>query len=260
MRQGTALVTGASSGIGAEIAEILAGRGYDLIVTARRKDRLEELARNMTSTHGVTVRTVVGDLSNPSSLGNIVSELTAERVDILVNNAGFGLHGRVAEADPERLSAMIELNVNALTRLTRAVLPGMLERRQGRILQIASVAAFQPGPLMAAYYASKAYVLSFSEALAVELEGSGVVVTTICPGPTVTEFHEVAGNTAAAYFSSKKIPNGRDLAEYSVKRLFRPSHVAIHSARYKFLVFVQRFLPRRFVARIVLSLQKSRGR
>ncbi|TVR51932.1 MAG: SDR family oxidoreductase [Spirochaetaceae bacterium] len=260
MRQGTALVTGASSGIGAEIAEILAGRGYDLIVTARRKDRLEELARSITNTHGVTVRTVVGDLSDSSSLGNTVSELTSERVDILVNNAGFGLHGRVAEADPERLSAMIELNVNALTRLTRAVLPGMIERRQGRILQIASVAAFQPGPLMAAYYASKAYVLSFSEALAVELEGSGVVVTTICPGPTVTEFHEVAGNTAAAYFSGKKIPNGRDLAAYSVERLFRASHVAIHGARYKFLVFVQRFLPRRFVARIVLSLQKSRGR
>lgn len=260
MRQGTALVTGASSGIGAEVAEILAGRGYDLIVTARRKARLEELARNITTTHGVTVRTVAADLSSPSSLGDVVSELTEERVDILVNNAGFGLHGSVAEANPERLSAMIELNVNALTRLTRAVLPGMIERRQGRILQIASVAAFQPGPLMATYYASKAYVLSFSEALAVELEGTGVVVTTVCPGPTVTEFHEVAGNTAAAYFSSKKIPGGRDLAEYSVERLFRRSHVAIHGARYKVLVFVQRFFPRRLVARVVYSLQKSRGR
>ena len=260
MGQGTAVVTGASSGIGAEIAEILAGRGYDLIVTARRNDRLERLAQEITKKHGVAVRTVAADLSDPTGLDDVVTELTTARVDILVNNAGFGLHGRFVDADPERLSAMIELNINALTRLTRGVLRGMIERREGRIMQIASVAAFQPGPLMATYYASKAFVLSFSEALAVELEGTGVVVTTVCPGPTITEFHEVAGNTAAAYFSGKKIPSGRDLAEYAVKRLFLPSHVAIHGARYKFLVFVQRFLPRRLVARAVLSLQKSRGR
>ncbi|HLN57107.1 MAG TPA: SDR family oxidoreductase, partial [Thermoanaerobaculia bacterium] len=192
---GNALVTGASSGIGKELARLIAADGYDLVLVARRQERLEELARELSVAHGVSARVIAADLADPDSPKRIVEELEAERiaVDVLVNNAGFGIYGRLWNSDITRQLEIIQVNVVALTDLTGRLLPGMVSRKRGRIVNVASTAAFQPGPYQAVYYATKAYVLSFSEAIAEELKGTGVTVTALCPGPTTTEFQEAAG-------------------------------------------------------------------
>ena len=187
---GTALITGASSGIGLELAKLFARDGYELVLVARRVERLEELGRELTQRHGVRCHTISVDLAQPDAAAEIVRRLegAGPAVDVLVNNAGFGVLGPLATTEPETAGRMIRVNIEALTQLTRALLPGMLARRRGRILNVASTAGFAPGPLMAVYYATKAYVISFSEALAEELRGTGVTVTVLCPGPTRTEF------------------------------------------------------------------------
>ena len=181
-----ALVTGASGGIGLELARLFAGDGHDLVLVARGGERLAVISRELEERYRVEVRAIPRDLSNPIAPLSLFDE--CGEVDFLVNNAGFGHRGSFADEDPAILSEMLQVNVAALTQLTRLFLPTMLERRTGRILNVASTAAFQPGPLMAVYYASKAYVLSFSEAIRDELNGSGVTVTTLCPGPTRTSF------------------------------------------------------------------------
>ena len=185
-----ALITGASAGLGVEFARQLSGQGYRLVLVARRKDRLDALAAELGQ-----ARAVACDLAEPGATARLMADVAAadETVSLLINNAGFGLTGRFASLDGARLRAMIDLNCGALTELAHAVLPDMLGRRKGAILNVASTAAFQPGPGMAVYFATKAFVLSFSEALHEELRGSGVVVTALCPGPTATEFGEVAG-------------------------------------------------------------------
>ncbi len=190
----TALVTGASAGIGRELARSFAAEKSNLVLVARRRDRLEDLAAELRKQHGVEVRVMAADLGRADAPQAIVDSLTREAVtpDVLVNNAGFGLLGPVAELDLDRQMEMIRVNVAALTHLTRLLLPGMIERHRGGILNVASTAGFQPGPFMAVYYATKAYVISFSEALADELAGTGVKVTCLCPGPTATEFAETA--------------------------------------------------------------------
>ena len=184
------LITGASAGLGVDFARQLAARGERLVLVARRKDRLEALAGELGNARGVAI-----DLGEPGAAGRLMADLAAhdETVACLVNNAGFGLAGRFAELDGPRQRAMIDLNCGTLTELAHAVLPGMIERKVGAILNVASTAAFQPGPGMAVYFATKAYVLSFSEALHEEVRGYGVSVTALCPGPTATEFGEVAG-------------------------------------------------------------------
>ena len=190
----TALVTGASAGIGRELARSFAADKSNLVLVARRRDRLEDLAAELRKQHGVEVRVMAADLGRADAPQAIVDSLTREAVtlDVLVNNAGFGLLGPVAELDLDRQMEMIQVNVAALTHLTRLLLPGMIERHRGGILNVALTAGFQPGPFMAVYYATKAYVISFSEALADELAGTGVTVTCLCPGPTATEFAETA--------------------------------------------------------------------
>lgn len=185
-----ALVTGASAGLGVEFARQLSKRGYRLLLAARRKARLEELAKELGN-----ARSIVIDLSKPNAAGKLMSDIEAngETVDLLVNNAGFGLIGKFAELDAKRLRQMIDLNVGTLTELCRAVAPGMIERNSGGIINVASTAAFQPGPKMAVYFATKAFVLSLTEALHEELKPHGLHVTCLCPGPTRTEFGEVAG-------------------------------------------------------------------
>ena len=185
-----ALVTGASAGLGVEFARQLSKRGYRLVLAARRKERLEELAKELGKARAVAI-----DLSKSNAVGKLMADLEAngETVDLLVNNAGFGLIGRFAELDSKRERQMIDLNVGALTELCRAVAPAMIERRSGAILNVASTAAFQPGPKMAVYFATKAFVLSLSEALHEELKPHGIKVSCLCPGPTRTEFGEVAG-------------------------------------------------------------------
>ena len=193
----TALITGASAGLGVEFARQLSKRGYRLVLAARRKERLEALARELGNTRPVTV-----DLSKTGASADLMAHLESagERVDLLINNAGFGLIGRFAGVDPKRLRQMIDLNVGTLTDLCRAVAPGMIERKSGGIINVASTAAFQPGPNMAVYFATKAYVLSFTEALHEELKPHGVKVSCLCPGPTRTEFGEVAGFSGSGAF------------------------------------------------------------
>jgi short-subunit dehydrogenase len=185
-----ALINGASAGLGVEFARQLSKRGHRLVLAARRKDRLDELVNELGNARAMAI-----DLSKANSAAKLLAELAAngETVELLVNNAGFGLIGRFAELDPKRERQMIDLNVATLTDLCRAVAPGMIERKSGAILNVASTAAFQPGPKMAVYFATKAFVLSLSEALHEELKPHGVKVSCLCPGPTRTEFGDVAG-------------------------------------------------------------------
>ena len=189
-----ALITGASAGLGVEFARQLSKRGHRLVLAARRKDRLETLAKELGNARAIAI-----DLSKSGSAAKLLADLEAagEQVEILVNNAGFGLIGRFAELDAKRERQMIDLNVGTLTDLCRAVAPPLIKRKSGGILNVASTAAFQPGPNMAVYFATKAYVLSFTEALHRELAGRGIKVTALCPGPVPTEFQERAGRDRA---------------------------------------------------------------
>jgi len=190
-----AVVTGASSGLGVDFAAELAKDGYDLVLVARTTPSLQAVADDLKAKHGTISHVLTHDLAKPgagASLAAAIADLGLEP-DVLINNAGFGDNDDFATADPTVLSEMTQLNVVTLTDLTRALLPGMLARRKGRIMLLASTASFQPGPHMAVYCATKAYVLSFGEAIAYELRGTGVTVTTVCPGATKTGFQKVAG-------------------------------------------------------------------
>ena len=186
----TALITGASAGLGVEFARQLSAKGYRLVLAARRKDRLEALAKALGN-----ARVVAIDLAEAGAAGKLLADCDAagDTIDLLVNNAGFGLGGRFAELDAARQREMIDLNVGTLTDLCRAFAPRMIARKSGAILNVASTAAFQAGPGMAVYFATKAYVLSFTEALHEELKPHGIKVSALCPGPTATEFGAVAG-------------------------------------------------------------------
>jgi uncharacterized protein len=191
----TALVTGASSGIGAAIAAELASRGYSLALVARREERLRSLATELASEHGVEAAVIACDLVDPAERDRLIDELRAggRAVELLVNNAGFGHQADFARSPPERMVEMVRLNVEAVVDLTSRFLGPMVEKGRGGVINVASTAAFQPLPGSAVYAASKAFVLSFSEAIRTELRGSGVTVTAVCPGPVKTEFTEVAG-------------------------------------------------------------------
>jgi short-subunit dehydrogenase len=207
----TVLITGASSGIGRELARLFAADGADLVLIARSEGRLRELAGELAADYGVTAQVVSADLSRPGSPDQIVETLAQQQtdVDVLVNNAGFGARGPVAGIGAGRQLEMIEVNVAALTRLTALLLPGMLERHRGGILNVASTAAFQPGPNSAVYYATKAYVLSFTEALAEEVRGSGVRVSCLAPGATDTGFAAQAGAAGSRLFRRGVMDAGR---------------------------------------------------
>lgn len=189
-----ALITGASSGIGTEFARELAARGYDLIVTARREDRLQALKRELEASASCRVDVIAADLGSPDGPGSLIRQVEAlgKPVSMLVNNAGFGVHGDFLDNDAARVAQMVQLNISTLTTLTWHFGRAMRLQGRGRILQVSSIAAFQPSPYYAAYAATKSYVLFLSEAVNCELRGSGVTVTTLCPGMTATEFHDVA--------------------------------------------------------------------
>jgi short-subunit dehydrogenase len=198
----TALITGASSGLGLELARLFARDGHDLVVVARRRDHLEALATRLAAEHGVAARIIAEDLADPVAPRRIFEELQGWRIDVefLVNSAGFGMSGPFATGDLGRTLAMVQVNVASLMHLTHLVLPTMIARRSGRILNIGSTAGFQPGPGMAVYYATKAFVNSFTEALGYELRGTGVTATASCPGATATEFGKVSGNGESRLF------------------------------------------------------------
>ena len=246
-----ALITGASAGLGVEFARQLSKRGHRLVLAARRKDRLDALARELGNARAVAI-----DLSKANAAAKLMADLEAagEQVEILVNNAGFGLIGRFAELDPKRERQMIDLNVGALTDLCRAVAPGMIKRKSGAILNVASTAAFQPGPKMAVYFATKAFVLSFTEALHEELRPHGVKVTCLCPGPTRTEFGEVAGFGGNGAFDKVAMEAG-EVVEAGLKGMDRNRAVIVPGLVNKIGAISTRFAPRSVVRKIAGAIK-----
>lgn len=255
-----ALVTGASAGIGRELAKLLAADRHDLVLVARRADDLRALADELAAAHGVTAHALPADLADPAAPPRLFDEVAAKglAVEVLVNNAGFGALGPFADADLGRMLAMIQVNVTALTHLTGLFLPGMRQRGRGRILNLGSTAAFQPGPLMAVYYATKAYVLSFSEAVAKELEGTGVTVTCLCPGPTRTEFGDVANMAGTALFSGPNVMAAGPVAAAGYRGMMRGRRLVIPGLANRLLVFGERFVPRAAVLGLVKRFQQKR--
>ena len=257
MAKGTALVTGASAGLGAQFARALALEGHDLILTARRIDRLDALATELRAAHGVKVETIAADLAEGAA--GLIAEIAARGlvVDTLINNAGFGQSGALAGQDRDRLLAMIDLNCRALVELCHAVLPAMLQMRSGGILNVASTAAFQAGPGMAVYYASKAFVLSFSEALHEEVRGQGVRVAVLCPGPTETEFFDAAG-TGQDFALRKLAGSPEKVVRDGLKALAANRAVKISGAMNAVMAHSTRFTPRFVLRRLVAGIQKGR--
>ena len=256
-----ALVTGGSSGIGRELARLLAADGHDVVLVARDQAALEAVAAELRA-HGGTCRVLPADLADPASPQRIAETLAAEGVvlDVLVNNAGFGDLGRFTEIDAGRQAAMIQVNVVALTHLTRLFIPGMVARRRGRILNVASVAAFQPIPHFSVYAATKAYVLSFSEALAEEVAASGVTVTALCPGPTATNFSAQANAAHSSMFTPSLVMDARTVARLGYRALTAGRRVRVTGAANTLLSLAPRLLPRRWVARIAGHFVAPRGK
>lgn len=253
------LITGASSGLGEGFARALAGRGHNLLLVARRQERLAELAVELERGGEVSVKTIALDLAQPDAGARLMAEV-AERglfVETLINNAGFGARGPFAEIGLDEQKRMIALNCTALMELCHGVLPGMIERRRGGILNIASTAAFQPGPWMAVYYATKAFVLSFSEALHEEARGHGVRVAALCPGPTRTEFADVAGMNDSALFKRFASPSDAVVRD-GLAALEHNQAVKISGALNAIMAESIRFTPRTLARRIAGGMQKAR--
>lgn len=246
-----ALITGASAGLGTEFARQLAKRGHRLVLAARRRDRLDALAAELGNARAVAI-----DLARGDSTAQLVADIEAagERVELLVNNAGFGLKGRFAELDGARQHEMIDLNVGSLTDLCRAFAPGMIERRSGAILNVASTAAFQPGPGMAVYFATKAYVLSFTEALHEELKPHGIKVSALCPGPTRTEFGAVAGFGEGGSFD-RWSADVESVVRAGLKALDKNRAVAVPGLLNKITAASTRFAPRPVVRKIAGAIK-----
>jgi uncharacterized protein len=245
----TALITGASSGIGLELARIFAREGNDLVLVSRRADVLETLAAGLRGQHNIQAHPIAADLSVSGSAESLWQQL-AQRdipIDILINNAAFAIHGEFASTDPAAQLQLLQLNIVTLTQLTRLALPPMLERRWGRILNLASVSAYLPGPLTATYFASKAYVLSFSEALANELAGTGVSATALCPGPTRTEFEKRAGLTDTRAFRSS-VMSPAAVARIGYLAMMSGKRVVIPGLWNKLRMLPTGLVPRRILA------------
>jgi uncharacterized protein len=253
---GTVLITGASSGIGRELARLYAADGAGLVLIARSQDRLRELAGELAAKYGVQAQVLAADLSRPGSPREIADALAQRRidVDVLVNNAGFGARGSVAELGAQRQLDIIDLNVAALTQLTALLLPGMLERRNGAILNVASTAGFQPGPNQAVYCATKAYVLSFTEALAEEVRGSGVRVSCLAPGPTDTGFAAQAGMAGTRLFR-RGVMDAARVARAGHDGVQQGKTLVIPGVRNRVLAFSVRLSPRALVTKIAAYLQ-----
>lgn len=257
----TALITGASGGIGLELAEVFAAKGHDLVLVARTATKLEEVAKALREKHGAKVDVVASDLSEQGAAARLAKSLDERGlvVDVLVNNAGYAQYGAFTQTDADAESRMMQLNMVALTELTKQLLPKMSERGRGRILNVASTAAFMPGPLMAVYYATKAYVLSFSEALAEELRGSGISVTALCPGPTRTGFQDRANMQESKLVRGKEIMDAATVARAGYEGLMRGEPLVIPGVMNRLQAATPRFLPRSWIPKIVKSAQARTG-
>lgn len=260
MARPKALVTGASAGIGREFARLLASDGYDLVVSARRADRLAELSKELRDRHGTNVLDAPADLADPKAPERLCNELreAGHEIDLLVNNAGFGGVGRFESLDQVRQREMIEVNVTALTRLAGLLLPEMKARARGGIINVASTAAFQAGPFMAVYYASKAYVLSFSEALFEECRGTGVMVTCLCPGVTETEFFDMAGFGEMPLYRVGMM-DAAQVARSGYNGWRAGRAIVLPGLRNHLLIWGARLLPRMVLRRTIRGLQQKSG-
>jgi uncharacterized protein len=251
------LITGASSGIGYELARVCAAQGHDVIVVARRADRLQGLKLELETAYGVKVWPYPADLTQATARQQLCDWVQSLETPLyaLINNAGFGHLQPFTETDWEKQNAMLQLNMVALTHLTRLFLPSLVAQRQGRILNVASTAAFLPGPYMAVYYASKAYVRSFTEAIASELEGTGVTATTLCPGPTQSEFQDQAEMGQVKFFSGN-LPTSAAVAAYGYEVMEQGQRTAIHGFVNKLLALATRLRSAQGLASMMKGLQQ----
>lgn len=249
-----ALITGASSGIGLELAKLFAADRFNLVLVARNESRLNQLAEELRRERGVEIKVLARDLSVAEAPREIFDALRDTPISVLVNNAGLGFYGTFAKSDLREQTSILEINVTALTQLTHLFLQPMLARKSGRILNVASTAAFQPGPMVNVYYASKAFVYSFSYALAVELEKSGVSVTALCPGTTHTEFF------SRGHFGAKRAPftmDARTVAEIGYRGLMKGKRVVIPGIFNKVSSALSKRMPARFTTAIVKRVHGS---
>ena len=253
----TALITGASAGLGVEFARLFAKDGHDVALVARRRDKLDEVAAELSKAHGIKASVFPADLTDPAAPTALRDQVAAAGIDVefLVNNAGFGSNGAFVDVDLRRELDMIEVNVKALVHLTRLFLSGMVARKSGRVLNIGSTAGFVPGPFMATYYASKGFVISFTEAIAHELRGTGVTATVCCPGATATEFAAVAGNDKSALFKSG-VADAASVALHGYRAMLAGKVVAIPGFRNKLTAQATRFSPRSVVRGIAARLNR----
>ena len=254
-----ALVTGGSGGIGADLARELARHGHDLVLAARSLAPMEAVAEELRRL-GATVRVIAADLAQPGAAAALAAEVGRRElaVDVLINNAGLGAAGRFDRIDPQRLGEILNVNVVALTELTRLLLPGMIERRYGRIMVVASVAGFQPGPHMAAYFASKAYVLSLGEALAYELRGTGVTVTTLCPGATATNFFAVAGAGQSVMARRlRRMMSSAEVARLGYRGMAAGRRVIVSGAMNHLVALAGRYMPHRITLPVTQLLMSE---
>ena len=251
------LITGASGGIGRELAVIAAHEGHNLVLVARNQEKLVGLADELEKLSGIKTHVIAADLGQAGAIKTVHNELEAKniQIDTLINNAGFGDFGDFASTELSTQLGMIDLNVRSLTELTHLLLPDMIKHGTGRVMNLGSVASFVPGPMMSVYFASKAYVLSFSEALSEELRGSGVTVTCLCPGSTSTGFGESAHVSETHSTRTSKV-TARDVAEYGWRAMVNGKPVAVHRVSNRFAVWATRFLPRKLVPRLVHHIQR----
>lgn len=254
------LITGASSGIGYELAYQYAKNGHDLILTARSTDRLLNLKSELQKLYKIQIEIFTCDLSIQNSATQLYKEIKQRglRINGLVNNAGFGDHSEFEKSDLNKTLEMIQLNITTLTELTHLFVKELIHHAPSQILNVASVASFIPGPLMAVYYATKAYVLSFSNAIQTELKDQNVSVTALCPGPTLSGFQAKANYSNNSYIEKIKFPSSQEVAEFGYKKTMQAQPTAIHGLGNKLMVFMTRLLPRSVVSQIVYSLQKKR--
>jgi short-subunit dehydrogenase len=254
----TALITGASSGIGLEFARLLGRKGYNLVLVARDDKKLLDLKKELDARFDIRIKVIPQDLSKNEAATEIYNTLERDhlQIDLLINNAGFGLFGDFAHTDWNREAGMLQVNVVTLTHLTKLLMTRMIERKHGHILNVASTGSFRPGPMMSVYCASKAYVLSFSEAIAAEVDGTGVSVTALCPGPTDTRFNKTAGLKKTGSQGEVNTADPREVAEHGYRAMLRGKSVAIHGFRNKVTVGMGKLLPRQVVTGLVHKKRK----
>ncbi len=257
MNKEYALITGAAEGLGREFAKLFVQNDYPVVLVDRNKTALDTLAKGLNATGRAEVRTILQDLSLPTAAEELKAAIEDQKitVEILVNNAGFGVHGLFHNADWKATGDMLSLNMITVTHLTRLFLPGMVQRGRGKILNVASMAAFQPGPFMACYFASKAYVLSFTEALAEELSGTGVTITAFCPGPTRTQFQKRSNteNIRENAFAMDAAP----VVKVAFRGLMKGKRLVIPGFTNKLMALLVRWFPRRIVIRITRFLEEN---